>query len=102
MLINWINVSIYAEQWTKLGILLPQAERAISELIERESVPTSAAGNYGVGLFQQKNPPLKSYKEIIETCKAKISAVSGLSKMHEKNFKQAAEKFMTVCLFKIT
>ncbi|KAI1725276.1 26S proteasome subunit RPN7 domain-containing protein [Ditylenchus destructor] len=71
MLINWINVTVYANQWPKLGILLPQAERAINEVTDRES-------------------------ELVMSSKAKIAAVGGLAKMQEKQYKQAAEKFMTV------
>jgi hypothetical protein len=32
MLLNWISATVYAEQWNKLSILIPQVERAISEV----------------------------------------------------------------------
>lgn len=98
MLINWINVTVYANQWPKLGILLPQAERAINEVTDRESVASSSSSNRGhLSTFPSSvASSVKSYKELVMSSKAKIAAVSGLAKMQEKQYKQAAEKFMTV------
>ena len=102
MLLNWINVTIYADQWSKLTMLLPQAERAISEIVEREALATSTAttvNNYGSSA--SSNPrasAVKNYRELVQSSKAKITAVFGLSKMYDKMFKQAAEKFITVTL----
>lgn len=93
MLISWINVTIYANQWQKLLLLLPQAERAISEVIDRESIQNTP----GRGRSHSSNcVSSKNYKELVQSSKAKIAAVSGLSKMNDFLYKLAAEKFMTV------
>jgi hypothetical protein len=97
MLINWINVTIYAEQWPKLGNLLSQAERTICEIMERDSATSSSSSYSSTSAIQPKTPTSKNYKELVQTCRAKISAVIGLAKMQERNFRQAAEKFITVC-----
>lgn len=103
MLINWINVTVYANQWPKLGILLPQAERAINEVTDRESVASSSSTNRaGMSTFPSSvASSVKSYKELVMSSKAKIAAVGGLAKMQEKQYKQAAEKFMTVSDFSV-
>uniref|UniRef100_A0A915D2L6 PCI domain-containing protein n=1 Tax=Ditylenchus dipsaci TaxID=166011 RepID=A0A915D2L6_9BILA len=97
MLINWINVTIYAQHWPKLGILLPQAERAIAEVVDRESVAATSTTRSGVSSFSSSAiNPAKNYKELVMSSKARIASVSGLAKMQDKQYKAAAEKFMTV------
>lgn len=100
MLINWINVTVYAEQWAKLLMLLPQADRAIMEALERENTPTSAtlANPYSQMHLANKSASSgnKSQKEFVLSAKAKILAVYGLAHLQDKNFKLAAEKFMMV------
>lgn len=96
MLISWINVTIYANQWQKLLLLLPQAERAICEVIDRESIQSSSGRGRSHNHFTPPSASSKNYKELVQSSKAKIAAVSGLSKMNDRLYKQAAEKFMTV------
>lgn len=109
MLINWINVTIYAEQWPKLFILLPQADRAITEIIERENVSTTTKTNshdttpvhsqYSLHSLQIPARTSKSQRELILSSKAKILAVYGLAYIQNKNYKSAAEKFLMVSIF---
>jgi hypothetical protein len=104
MLINWINVTVYAEQWPKLFVLLPQAERAINEVIERDNITGTASvpNQYIQPHLQQvssagsKSAIMKSQKELVYSSKAKIQAVYGLAHLQDKNYKIAAEKFMQV------
>lgn len=97
MLINWINVTVYAEQWSKLFVLLPQAERSITEMIERENTPTSATlANPYTQMQLASKCGTKSQKDFVLSSKAKILAVSGLAYLQDKKFKEAAEKFMLV------
>lgn len=100
MLINWINVTVYAEQWQKLFMLLPQADRAIAEVMERENTPNSATLANPYAQMQMANKGVgaanKSQKEFVLSAKAKILAVYGLANLQDKNFKLAAEKFMMV------
>ncbi|KAL3115809.1 hypothetical protein niasHT_007814 [Heterodera trifolii] len=99
MLINWISVTVYAEQWSKLFVLLPQAERAIAEIIERENTPTSATlANPYTQMQSGSKVGNKSHKDFVLSSKAKILAVTGLANLQDKKFKEAAEKFMTVDL----
>uniref|UniRef100_A0A183BSZ3 PCI domain-containing protein n=1 Tax=Globodera pallida TaxID=36090 RepID=A0A183BSZ3_GLOPA len=99
MLINWINVTVYAEQWSKLSVLLPQAERAIVEIMERENTPTSATlANPYTQLQMTGKSGNKNQKEFVLSSKAKLLAVSGLANLQDKKFKEAAEKFMLVDL----
>lgn len=100
MLISWINVAIYANQWPKLLLLLPQAERAISEVIDRESIQNSTGRSRNHNHYSSNCTSNKNYKELVQSSKAKIAAVSGLSKMNDRLYKEAAEKFMTVYLKK--
>lgn len=102
MLINWINVSIYADNWSKLNVFIPQAERAINDIIERENVAGGPSSSNQIGSSRgMLGLPLstsntKSCKELIQSARAKIAAVSGLLKLHDKEYKGAAETFMTV------
>lgn len=100
MLINWINVTVYAECWPKLHNLISQAERAINEVIERDNVtptgPTTVSNQYNQ---QQLTPAMKtskSQRELVLSSKAKIIAVTGLVNLQEKRYRIAAEKFMMV------
>ena len=102
MLINWINVTVYAEQWPKLFILLPQADRAINEMMERENVATASGSAPNIQAQQQQSAlaaaGLRNQREFVFTSKAKVLAVYGLAHLQDKNYKTAAEKFMTVDL----
>nr|CAD2190906.1 unnamed protein product [Meloidogyne enterolobii] len=104
MLISWINVTIYAEQWQKLFVLLPQADRAINEIIEREnvsSVPSNTFSTTQYSSLQSLQIPARTskiQKDLILSSKAKILAVYGLAFLQNKNYKAAAEKFMTIDL----
>jgi len=104
MLISWINVTIYAEQWQKLFVLLPQADRAINEIIEREnvsSIPSNTFSTTQYSSLQSLQIPARTskiQKDLILSSKAKILAVYGLAFLQNKNYKAAAEKFMTVSL----
>uniref|UniRef100_A0A915NFL2 PCI domain-containing protein n=1 Tax=Meloidogyne floridensis TaxID=298350 RepID=A0A915NFL2_9BILA len=104
MLISWINVTIYAEQWQKLFVLLPQADRAINEIIEREnvsSIPSNTFSTTQYSSLQSLQIPARTskiQKDLILSSKAKILAVYGLAFLQNKNYKAAAEKFMTIDL----
>ena len=102
MLINWINVTVYAEYWPKLHNLISQAERAINEVIERDNV--TSTGSTSSGMPSQYNlqqataqKSSKSQRDLVLSAKAKIMAVSGLVNLQEKHYRAAAEKFMMVC-----
>lgn len=106
MLINWINVTVYAEQWPKLFVLLPQADRAINEMIDRDKLnevdnkfPSQQIGMPGFSGTGPK-PTVKSQREMVFSAKAKILAVYGLANLQSKEYKTAAEKFMQVCIIK--
>ena len=108
MLLNWITVSVYAEQWPKLGILIPQAERAVAEALERDNATSGggASGSGGIASMQQRTIAVgvpnsaqktnKSLKELIATSSAKIAAVAGLAHMKGQHYKEAANKFIQV------
>ncbi|KAL7078571.1 hypothetical protein ACQ4LE_002163 [Meloidogyne hapla] len=106
MLISWINVTVYAEQWSKLSILLPQADRAINEMIERENVSTTTTNSNTFATTQYSSlqslqipaRTSKLQKELILSSKAKILAVYGLYSLQNKNYKGAAERFMMIDL----
>jgi hypothetical protein len=96
MLLNWITATIYAEQWSKLSILIPQAERAVAEAVDRD---VSASSNQGPQRAAMPGGPSKgarSIKELVAFATAKISAISGLHAMKCGHFKTAAEKFISV------
>lgn len=96
MLISWINVTIYAEQWMKLDILLPQAERAIAEAQERENTAATSNTRPSAAAMSTKLNATKNYKELIQSSKAKIFAVQGLYKMNGRHYKDAANSFIQV------
>uniref|UniRef100_A0A914C3R3 PCI domain-containing protein n=1 Tax=Acrobeloides nanus TaxID=290746 RepID=A0A914C3R3_9BILA len=98
MLLNWINVTIYADQWNKLDILLPQAERAIAEAQERESIGATSTSRPSMAALPAKINAAKTYKELIQSSKAKVFAVTGLYRMHGRNYKSAADSFIQVDL----
>ncbi|CAD5232303.1 unnamed protein product [Bursaphelenchus xylophilus] len=90
MLLNWINASVYGSQWGKLNVLIPQAERAVAEALEREG---GSGQNRNV-----KSNNADGNRKFIQSSKAKLNAVSGLSAMKTGRFKDAADKFMQVDL----
>lgn len=90
MFLNWINVSIYADNWGKVLMLLPQAERAINDVIERETVANNTNSKVGGGTSS------KNYKELILGAKAKLATLNGLLKLQAREYKAAAEQFLKV------
>lgn len=92
MLLNWITATVYAEQWNKLSILLPQVERAVSELLERDA-PAAPSQQQRAASAGGKT---RTAKELVATSNAKIAAVSGLNCMKKSDFKQAANRFISV------
>lgn len=91
MLLNWISATVYAEQWAKLNVLIPQAERAVSETVERDGASAARELRH-----QPRSMTDKGRKELIASSTAKLSAVSGLSAIKCNNFRMAADKFMAV------
>ncbi|CAD5223731.1 unnamed protein product [Bursaphelenchus okinawaensis] len=90
MLLNWIDASVYAGQWAKLNVLIPQAERAVAETVERENGPTHTR--------TIRSREAEGNKKLIQVSKTKLNAVSGLTAMQTGKFKEAANKFMQVDL----
>jgi hypothetical protein len=97
MLLSWITATVYAEQWNKLSILLPQVERAVSEVLERD-VPASSSQNAQrvAATTSAGGKTARSAKELVASSNAKIAAVSGLNCMKKGDFKQAAQRFISV------
>lgn len=92
-----MNVSIYAENWGKLLVLLPQAERALNDVIERESVANNSNNRTGgSSSLQFPTPTSKNYKELVQSAKAKLASLNGLSKLQQREYKAAAEFFLKV------
>lgn len=99
MLLNWITATVYAEQWNKLSILIPQVERAVSEIVEREAPSSTANNPQRTTSSAASGKSARSAKELIATSNAKIAAVSGLNCIKKGDFKQAANRFISVSKF---
>jgi hypothetical protein len=97
MLLNWITATVYAEQWNKLGILLPQIERAVSEVQERD-IPAANQNAQRGGPSTSSSKSVRNARELVSTSNAKIAAVSGLNCMKRNDFKHAAQRFISVSL----
>ncbi|KAI6190275.1 PCI domain-containing protein [Aphelenchoides bicaudatus] len=98
MLLNWITATVYAEQWSKLGILLPQVDRAVSEVQERD-IPSSSAQNAQRGGPSTSNTKsARNARELVASSTAKVAAVSGLNSMKRSDFKTAAQRFISIDL----
>lgn len=96
MLLNWITATVYAEQWSKLSILLPQIDRAVLEVQERD-IPTANQSAQRAGpSTAATSKSAKNARELVSTSNAKISAIAGLNCMKRGDFKHAAQHFISV------
>ncbi|KAI6186265.1 PCI domain-containing protein [Aphelenchoides besseyi] len=101
MLLHWITANIYVDQWNRLSIWIPQAERAVVEAIERENMGSSIMGssttcNRSSGLIVPSQKTTRTFREMIAQSNAKIQAISALTAMKAGSFKMAAKKFITI------
>lgn len=97
MLLSWIEVSIYLNQWHRVDPLVAQVERAITEAQESEaSASTLTRGSrYHAGASQMAT---KNMKEFIDAAKAKVAGVSALYRLYTKAYKMVAEKCLQIDL----
>ncbi|KAI6213190.1 PCI domain-containing protein [Aphelenchoides besseyi] len=96
MLLHWITANIYADQWSRLGIWIPQAERAVVEAIERENMGTNTVSTRSSGMTVPSQKSTRTFREMIAQSNAKIQAIGALTAMKGGLFKAAARKFITI------
>ncbi|VDK88024.1 unnamed protein product [Onchocerca ochengi] len=96
MLLNWIEVTIYLNHWHRVEPLLTQIERALIEAIEVENVAATSTSRPGRLAANSTYAATRNMKEIIDSAKAKVSAVAALNYLNMRNYRLVAEKCLKI------
>ncbi|CAI4223211.1 unnamed protein product [Auanema sp. JU1783] len=88
MYLQWLEVIIFSNEWARVDPLISNAERCIHDADDAESRDKTNRTSSLQGF--------KSNRQLITSGRAKIDAISGLSKIVAGKYKQAAEKFIKV------
>ncbi|VIO98666.1 G protein pathway suppressor 1, putative [Brugia malayi] len=96
MLMSWIEVTIYLNQWHRVEPLLTQVERALIEAMEVENVAATSTSRPGRLAANSTYAATRNMKEIIDTAKAKIGAVAALNYLNMRNYRLVAEKCLKI------
>lgn len=90
MYLTWMECAILAGEWPRVEPLISQAERAISDANDAEQVANATSR---ARIMTQTN---KNYKQICDSSRAKIDAITALMRLHNGRYKDAADKFLSV------
>uniref|UniRef100_A0A158R5D4 PCI domain-containing protein n=1 Tax=Syphacia muris TaxID=451379 RepID=A0A158R5D4_9BILA len=94
MLLSWIEVSIYLNQWHRVDSLVAQIERAISEAQESEASNTVRVSRFP----SATHTATKNMRQFLDTAKMKVAAISALYRLYTKSYKAVAEKCIQIDL----
>ncbi|VDN39790.1 unnamed protein product [Gongylonema pulchrum] len=96
MLMNWIEVTVHLKQWQHLDPLIVQADRALLEAVEVENVAATSTSRPGPRAVNSTLSATRNMKKLITTSTAKVIAVSALSHLNSKNYRQVAKKCLKI------
>uniref|UniRef100_A0AC34QD21 26S proteasome regulatory subunit Rpn7 N-terminal domain-containing protein n=1 Tax=Panagrolaimus sp. JU765 TaxID=591449 RepID=A0AC34QD21_9BILA len=97
MLLDQIKGLMFMRDFSRVEIFLAQTERAIADCQQRESIANMEMNrSQSSSMYPRDDKLQKATMLLSQSATAKVAAVYGVVRMHLKQYKQAAEKFVQI------
>lgn len=96
MVLDQIKALMYMKDFSRIEIYLTQAERAIGDCQQRESIANMEQSRGATSMHPRDDKLQKATIQLSQSASAKVAAVHGVIRMLHRQYKPAAEKFVHV------
>jgi len=96
MVLDQIKALMYMKDFGRIEVYLTQAERAIGDCQQRESIANMEQSRGASSMHPRDDKLQKATILLSQSASAKVAAVYGVIRMLHKQYKPAAEKFVHV------
>jgi len=96
MVLDQIKALMYMKDFSRIEVYLTQAERAIGDCQQRESIANMEQSRGASSMHPRDDKLQKATIMLSQSASAKVAAVYGVIRMLHKQYKPAAEKFVHV------